>query len=275
VARRRREAKADAMTVLEEILATKRVEIDAAHARDTEAPTLRRGTLDVARMLARPPGAPLRFLAEVKYKTPIPGELSRALDAPSRAESYARAGASMISVLCDSTYFGGGWDDLARSRARVDTLSRDVPLLAKEFILDEVQLDLARTSGADAVLLIARIVSRARLAELYQAARARSLVPLVEVVTESELEAAHACGAKIIGVNARDLDTLQMDAVRAARLLEAIPAGRVAIHLSGLKSAEDVRRIAAGRADAALIGEALMRAADPAPLLHELVAAAS
>jgi indole-3-glycerol phosphate synthase len=274
VAHRRREAETGRVSVLEQILASKRAEIAAARASDEEPRTARRAPIDVARLLRRTAGAPLRLIGEVKFKSPSAGELSRALDAPSRAHAYATAGASMISVLCDGPFFGGGWSDLAQARARVDTLARDVPLLAKEFVLDEVQLDLARANGADAVLLIARIVSPARLGELYDAARARSLVPLVEVVSEEELAAALACDAKVIGVNARDLDTLRMDAARAARILDAIPADRVAVHLSGIRSAEDVSRIARGRADAALLGEALMREADPAPLLRQLVAAA-
>jgi indole-3-glycerol phosphate synthase len=123
--------------------------------------------------------------------------------------------------------------------------------------------------------LIARIVTPAQLRELHAAARARDLWPIVEVVDEAELAAALACPARMIGVNARDLDTLQMDAARAARVLSAIPRDRVAIHLSGLRSARDVAAIASGRADAALIGEALMREADPGPLLREMVAAAT
>ena len=261
--------------VLDRILAAKRVEIAATKARDDEATTVRRGTLDVPRLLKRPPGGSLRLLAEVKFKSPSAGDLSRVLDAHDRTERYARAGASMVSVLCDSSFFGGGWSDLSSARAALDRLPRDVPLLAKEFVLDEVQIDLARTHGADAVLLIARILSPERLRVLYKAARARDLWPLVEVANEAELDAALACEARLIGVNARDLDTLQMDAARASRVLDAIPSDSVALYLSGLKTADDVRRVKDSRADAALLGEALMREADPTALLTSLVAAAS
>jgi indole-3-glycerol phosphate synthase len=260
--------------VLERLLASKRAEIDAMKAADLEAPTVRRGTLDVGRILRRPAGGALRILAEVKKKSPSAGALSTKLDVAARATAYGRAGAAMVSVLCDGPFFGGSWEDVSRARAALDRLARDVPVLAKEFVLDEVQLDRARSAGADAVLLIARIVSPERLKELHDASRTRDLQPVVEVVDEAELAAALACGARVIGVNARDLDTLAMDAARAARVVAAIPADRVAIHLSGVKDELDVRAIARTRADAALVGEALMRKDDPEPALRALVEAA-
>jgi indole-3-glycerol phosphate synthase len=220
----------------------------------------------VVAALSRPPGAPLRLIAEVKLRSPSAGPLSRALTPGARARAYAEAGATMVSVLCDTLFFDGSFAHLAEARREVN-----VPLLAKEFVLDEVQLDLARAHGADAALLIARIVSRSDLARLTTAARARKLEPLVEVVDEAELDAALAAGARIVGVNARDLDTLAMDAARAARVLAAIPTGVVAVHLSGLKDPPSVRVVACSRADAALVGEALMRADDPRPLLAEMV----
>jgi indole-3-glycerol phosphate synthase len=180
----------------------------------------------------------------------------------------------MVSVLCDEAFFAGGWDDLANARARLDREGLRVPLLAKEFVLDEVQIDLARAHGADAVLLIARIVRRDDLARLVAHARGAHLEPLVEIVDEEELDAALHAGARVIGVNARDLDTLAMDKERTARVVAAIPAGIVAVHLSGLTKAEAVRDVARTRADAALIGEALMRQDDPGPLLREMVEAA-
>jgi indole-3-glycerol phosphate synthase len=261
------------MSLLERILASKRVEIEALKSLDEEPATVRRGVLDVARILRRAPGEPLRLLAEIKRRSPSAGELTNATDVGPRAEAYARGGASLISVLCDAPFFGGSWDDVTRVRTCVDHVAREVPVLAKEYVLDEVQLDRARAKGADAVLLIVRIVSPARLRELHDAARARDLQPLVEVTDEKELAVALDCGARIIGVNARDLDTLAMDAARAARVLAAIPADRVRIHLSGVKSEDDVRAIARGPVDAVLVGETLMRAVDPEPLVRRLVAA--
>jgi indole-3-glycerol phosphate synthase len=263
------------MSLLERILASKRTEIEDLKADALEASTVRRGTIDVPRALRRGPGDPLRILAEIKRKSPSAGDLSRVLDAGARAHAYGRAGAALVSVLCDEPFFGGSWDDLARARAQVDRLTREVPLLAKDFVLDEVQLDRARAAGADAVLLIARIVSPVRLRELYKAARARDLQPLVEVVDETELASALACGAHIIGVNTRDLDTLAMDAERAARVLAAIPSTCIRVHLSGVKTEDDVRALARGPADAALVGEVLMRDDDPEPRLRAFVAAAT
>lgn len=181
----------------------------------------------------------------------------------------------MISVLCDAAFFDGSFEHLAAARRELDDKGRSVPLLAKEFVLDERQIERAAASGADAVLLIARIVPPRRLGELFACAAASGLEPLVEVVTEDELGAALDAGARVIGVNARDLDTLVMDRASAARVLAAIPRGRIALHLSGLRSPEDVAAIAAGAIDGALVGEALMRLDDPRPLLRALVAAAS
>jgi indole-3-glycerol phosphate synthase len=248
---------------LDEILERKRGEIDSM--RD-----LRSRRRSWARSFRRTEGAPLRLIAEVKFKSPSAGELSRAMDAVSRAVAYERAGASMVSVLCDEQFFGGGWEDLMSVR-RVTTL----PLLAKEFILDEIQLDLAFRCAAESVLLIARILSRVQLVELAKKARDRGIEPLVEVVSEAELETAMAADAVLIGVNARDLDTLAIDPERAARVIDAIPKDRIAIHFSGIKTEGDVRAIAKTRADAALVGEALMRRDDPTELLSELVRAAA
>ena len=122
----------------------------------------------------------------------------------------------MVSVLCDGPFFDGSWDHLRAARARLDASEKNVPLLAKEFIVDERQIGQARDCGADAVLLIARIVDRPRLAALAKASRAEGLEPVVEVIDEREVDAAIAVDARIIGVNARDLDTLEMDPERSA-----------------------------------------------------------
>ncbi len=265
------------MSVLARILAGKDAELEGLEAKLGE---LRERAQDaaprnVSTVLTRPSGEPLRLIAEVKFKSPSAGALSTAMDAPSRAVAYARAGAAMVSVLCDGPFFGGAWSDLAGARARLDSEGLTTRLLAKEFIVDPRQLACARAAGADAALLIVRIVPGARLAELVAAARALGLEPLVEVVDEAELDAALRAGASVIGVNARDLDTLQMDADRAARVLAAIPRDRVALHLSGVKTEDAVARVAAGRADGALMGEALMREADPTALLGRFLRAAS
>jgi indole-3-glycerol phosphate synthase len=267
------------VSLLADILATKRAEIADLRAKP-HAPSAERtasdhgstrAALSVVDALRRGPGAALRLIAEVKLRSPSAGALSRALTPGARAIAYAEAGAAMVSVLCDERYFGGSWSDLATCRAQLDGAGRAVPLLAKDYVLDERQIEEARDRGADAVLLIARIVSRGRLVDLAHAARAAGIEPLIEVLDEGELESAVEARARVVGVNARDLDTLEMDATRAARVLAAIPPGVVAVHLSGLRSAADVALLARKRADAALVGEALMRQDDPRPLLAAMV----
>ncbi len=268
------------MNLLARIIAQKQTEIAAGRASDAAAPAPASGSLearksrvDVVQALSRPSGAPLRLLAEVKFKSPSAGDLSRTLDAPSRAVAYAEAGARLVSILCDATFFGGCFEDLWGARQAFDARGLAVPLLAKEFIVEAIQLDWASRYGADAVLIIARILRPDRVAELTREALARGLEPLIEVTTEGELEVALKTGARIVGVNARDLDTLAIDPTRTSRVLSGIPRDRVAVHLSGVKSSDDVRAIAGGRADAALVGEALMREEDPTPLLRNLVSA--
>jgi indole-3-glycerol phosphate synthase len=252
--------------ILDEIVASKRAEIVALA---PGPPRRARGERVFA--LARPVGEALRFVTEIKFKSPSAGPLSRALSAGERAVAYARAGASMISVLCDGPFFDGGFHHLAEARAALDAVGLATPLLAKEFVLDERQIREAASRGADAVLLIARIVSPEALAQLVASARATGLEPLVEIVSEAELAFALAADAKVIGVNARDLDTLVMDHDRARRVLAAIPDTCIAVHLSGLRGPEDVVPIARTDVDAALVGEALMRQADPMPLLRAMV----
>jgi indole-3-glycerol phosphate synthase len=257
--------------LLDDILADKAREVAAlqgiARAQGSRVP------IDVVAALRRD-GGRLRLLAEVKLRSPSAGALSRALTPAARALAYARAGASMVSVLCDGPHFDGSWDHLAQARAALDEAHLAVPLLAKEFVLDARQIGEARDRGADSVLLIARIVDARTLASLARAACDEGLEPLVEVATAPEVDAAMAAGARVVGVNARDLDSLAMDAVRTARVLAMVPAGVVTVHLSGLKAPADVARIAAGRTDAALVGEALMRQDDPTPLLTSMVEAA-
>jgi indole-3-glycerol phosphate synthase len=228
----------------------------------------------VLESLRRPSSAPLRLIAEIKRKSPSAGALSTKLGADERALRYVEAGAAMVSVLTDEKFFGGAWHDVFDVRVALERAFAKAPILAKEFVVDERQLAEAAGSGADAVLLIARIAPEGRLAKLAECARNMGLEPLVEVVTEDELAWALDAGARVIGVNARDLDTLVMDGERAARVLAAIPPELVAVHLSGLKTPADVAAIARSRADAALVGESLMRQDDPTALLAAFVDAA-
>lgn len=210
----------------------------------------------------------LRLIAEIKFNSPSAGKLSVILSARDRARIYERSGAAMVSVLTDARWFHGSFDTLFEVRDFIK-----LPVLCKDFIIDRSQIQRAWEAGADAVLLIARCLPDSELRRLMDVAVNLGLEPVVEVTTEQELASALQAGARIIGVNARDLDTLEIDTDRAARVLVSIPETHVAIHFSGLKTPDDVRRVAATNSDAALIGESLMREDDPTELLKNMVAA--
>jgi indole-3-glycerol phosphate synthase len=264
----------DEMGLLDDIRIQKAREIAALERLPPPVRPAGKPVRSVQGALRRSKGGPLRLIAEVKFRSPSAGPLSRALSAADRAGAYEAGGAAMVSVLTDPTWFDGSLGDLRSARERVA-----VPVLCKDFVLDPVQIDHAWAAGADAVLVIVRCVQadgeRGSLRNLIACSRTRGVEPFVEVVDERELERALEAGAKVIGVNARDLDTLEMNAERAARVLASIPADRVAVRLSGLKSPTDAAEIAASRADAALIGEALMRRDDPTDLMADLVRGAS
>jgi indole-3-glycerol phosphate synthase len=251
--------------MLNEILANKRAELPGLRKRALPAPpALRRVDL------SRAAGQPLRLIAEIKRRSPSAGALSTKLGVPERARAYEDGGAAMVSVLCDAVYFDGAYEHLALARS-----ATTLPLLCKEFVLDEVQLDAARAFGADAILLIVRCLTPLRLAQLVAAATARGLVSLVEVHAPEEVPVALDAGATLIGVNARDLETLEMDAPRARRVLESLPDGVTRLHLSGIHTPDQLAELARSTAHAALLGETLMRLDDPRDLLRDLAAAAA
>jgi tryptophan synthase beta chain/phosphoribosylanthranilate isomerase len=210
----------------------------------------------------------LHLVAEVKRRSPSGGAIAAADDAVARARAYAAGGAAAISVLCEPHWFGGSVDDLRAVRAAVS-----VPVLAKEFVVDPRQLDLLRAAGADIVLLLAVLHPAKRLAHLVGQARDLGLEPLVEAHDARELDAALATGARLIGVNNRDLRTLDVDPERAVRLRDSIPGDRLAIAESGVRDTATIARWRATGFDAALVGEALMRAADPAAAARAFVGA--
>ena len=210
----------------------------------------------------------LHLIAEVKRRSPSAGDIAAADDAVARARAYAAGGASVISVLCEPHWFGGSVDDLRAVRAAVP-----VPVLAKDFVVDPRQLDLLRAAGADLVLLLAVLHPPARLAKLAAQARDLGLEPLVEAHDAREIEAALATDARLVGINNRDLRTLEVDPEQAVRLRELIPGDRLAIAESGVRDASTVARWRATGFDAALVGEALMRSGDPSAAARAFVAA--
>jgi indole-3-glycerol phosphate synthase len=257
---------------LEQIIERKRREVSRrkAHARGAGAGRAERSDDAPARRAVaalRRDGAALpRVISEIKLRSPSAGVIRarRAGSVQSIARGYAEAGAAAVSVLCDGPGFGGSVLDLRRAGGVVS-----VPLLFKEFVVDPLQVDLARELGASMVLLIVRALDAAQLRELVDCVLARGMAPVVEAADDDELEAALGTRADVVGVNARDLRSFRVDPGRARGLIARIPAGRVAVHMSGIASAADLRALGATRADAALVGEALMRAPDPGARLRE------
>lgn len=197
------------------------------------------------------------LIAEVKRRSPSAGSINEGLDPVALARDYSAGGASAISVLTDGRFFGGSLADLKAIAAVAS-----VPLLRKDFILDEVQLLEARASGASAALLIVRALDHATLARLIRCAGELDLATLVETHTAHEIDVAVDSGAKIIGVNSRDLDNFVIDRSAAWRLLARVPAELIAVAESGMATAPDVAEAAEAGADAVLIGSALAEARD-------------
>lgn len=198
-------------------------------------------------------GDDVAVVAEFKRRSPSAGAFAEDADPASVARGYAEGGAAALSVLTDGPYFGGDLGDLAAARAAVD-----VPVLRKDFVLEPVQVVEARAAGADAVLLIARILGDGRLEELLAATAALGMDALVEVHGRDELDRALAAGAEVVGVNARDLDSFEVDLSVAEELVGRVPGGRVAVAESGVTGRDDVRRLARAGADAVLVGGWLM-----------------
>jgi indole-3-glycerol phosphate synthase len=253
--------------MLEQILAQKRLEIKALYGKTLPvfpAMVSRKNAQQELVKLRRRGNSPLRLFFEIKRKSPSAGMLSSQISILERSRLYETYGASGISVLTDSTFFGGSYYDLHDVASQ-----RNIPILCKEFVIDPIQLKLAWQAGATWVLLIVRILTEPKLRSLIGMARSLGLEPLVEVTNEEESQQALAAGAAFLGVNARDLDTLQIDHQRALRVLGNMPEHVVAFHLSGIHSVEQLEHVEQTRADGVLIGEALMRLPDPTQKLEQ------
>ncbi len=220
---------------------------------------------DVVLRLAAPG---LHLIAEVKRRSPSAGAIAAGDDAVARARAYEAGGASAISVLCEPHWFGGSVADLAAVRAAVA-----VPVLAKEFVVEARQLPVLRAAGADLVLLLASLHPRGRLGDLVARALDLGLEPLVEAHDERELERVLTTPARVVGINNRDLRTLDVDPERASRLRHLVPEDRLVIAESGVRETATIAGWRALGFDGALVGEALMRSGDPTAAARSFVAA--
>jgi indole-3-glycerol phosphate synthase len=217
---------------------------------------------DFAGALRRPG---LAVIAEMKQRTPIMGVLADDYRPADLAHAYTDGGAAAISVLTHMAGFGGRPEHILAARA-----ATDLPILRKDFVTDPFEIAEARAAGADAVLLIVAALDRTHFAELVSVARSRGLAALVEVHDEAETGLALEAGAELIGINHRDLRTFAVDLGLTERLRKLIPQSVVVVAESGIRSPDDARRLYEAGADAILVGEVVMRAADPAQQIREL-----
>ena len=215
-------------------------------------------------------GEDVAVIAEVKRASPSKGAMAAIADPAALAVDYEAGGASVISVLTEQRRFGGSLADLAAVRAAVG-----VPVLRKDFVVSSYQLWEARAYGADMILLIVAALEQNALVSLVERAVSIGLVPLVEVHADEEVDRALEAGAKIIGVNARDLTTLEVDRTVFARLAPQIPDGILKIAESGIRGPHDLLAYAASGADAVLVGESLVTGKDPRSAVADLVTAGS
>lgn len=226
---------------------------------------------------AAPAAGPNRFLAalrarrgravvaEVKMGSPRLGDLRGRLDPERQARLYREHGAAALSVVVEPDFFHGSYELLARCREACG-----LPAVAKDFVVDARQLAWARAAGADAVLLVAALYDAGELARWAEVARGLGLVPLIETHDEEDLAKLAGREWELVGVNARDLATFEVDLERSIGLAPRLPAGALRVAESGIASGDDVARLAAAGYDAFLVGEALLTAADPGRLLREL-----
>jgi indole-3-glycerol phosphate synthase len=256
-------------TILDEIVAAKREEIGRAKAAAPEA-ALREQlacappTRDFPAALARP--GRIRLIAEVKKASPSAGVIRADFQPAEIAEIYQRHGADCISVLTDRPYFQGSLDDLRQVRAAVD-----LPVLRKDFIIDTYQVVEARAAGADAVLLIAECLADDSLRRLHDAVIELGMTPLVELFEPANLPRVLEVGARLVGINNRDLRTFKTDLTHTLRLRRQIPDDRLVVGESGIRTRRDVERLEAAGVNAVLVGETLMASPDVGAAVDELL----
>jgi indole-3-glycerol phosphate synthase len=251
------------MNVLMEIVADTRARV-ARRALDVPLPALveageqRLAGADAIRDFHAALAAPgISVIAEHKRSSPSAGVIRADLELPDVVSAYERAGASALSVLTEEGRFGGALGDLAVARA-----AASLPILRKDFIVEEYQVHESLAAGADAILLIVAALDTGTLIRLHSLATQLGLATLLEVHDAVELDAAHEIGAGIVGINNRDLATLEVDIERTYELLPNVPDGALVVAESGFRTRAELERLEAAGLDAVLIGEALMRASD-------------
>ena len=244
--------------VREDLVARRKPLAQLQEAMDTAAPV--RDTLNT--LLSNE----LSVIAEVKRSSPSKGALATIADPASLAEQYESAGASVISVLTERRRFGGSLADLDAVRSRVN-----IPILRKDFMVDEYQFFEARAHGADIVLLIVAALSKSQLIDFHQLAEGLGMRSLVEVHTHDELERALEISPRIVGVNSRNLKTLDVDAKAFAELLPLIPTDVVRVAESGISTRAEVEFAHSNGATAILVGEALVKSSNPELAMRELL----
>lgn len=257
-------------TVLDAIVAGVREDLAAREAATPRDVVERRATdvppaLDAESALRRPG---LSLIAEVKRSSPSKGELATIADPAALAADYAAGGATAVSVLTEQRRFGGSLADLDAVRAAVR-----IPVLRKDFMVEDYQLFEARAHGADIILLIVAALAQDDLVRMHGLARQLGMTALVEVHDEDETRRALDAGATVVGVNARNLKTLDVDPTTFGRLAGLVPDGVVRVAESGVTGPDDAARYAAEGADAVLVGEALVRGDDPRRAVHDIITA--
>lgn len=262
----------DRSRMLDVILAHKRAEVERAR-RERPLRTLERAARSAAPprsligALTAPEGPRHRIIAEIKRASPSRGAIRADLDPVEFARRYERGGASAVSVLTDERFFGGSLADLGSVRA-----ATGLAVLRKDFLVDPYQVVEARCHGADAVLLIARVLSRKDLERLLLEVRGVGMEALVEIHDERDLEKALAAGCRLVGINNRDLQTFRVDLAVTERLVRLIPSQVVVVSCSGIRRRDEILRLEVAGVRAFLIGESLVGADDPETRLRELVA---
>ena len=250
---------------LEPLLSAARQRVDALRSARGELERRARAVAPPPPFGARCADGSIGVIAEVKRRSPSAGAIHEALDPVAHARAYAAGGAVGVSVLTEPTHFGGSLDDLRRVAAAVP-----LPVLRKDFLLEELQLVEARAAGAAAALIIVRILEPNRVRSLVRAAQELGLAALVEVHSPGELEIALAAGARLVGINSRDLDSFTIDRDAAERLLAQVPPDIVAVAESAIAERGDVERVARAGADHVLVGTAVARLADPRAAVQQL-----